>query len=235
MQNSQGEKHTTPLTKGPSSPAIRIRGLVKSFGRIPALRGIDLDAAYGQVISLLGPNGSGKTTLIRILATLARADTGEVWICGNGLHRDGARVRRMIGVVMHDPLLYDNLTARENLKLACRLFGLDRAAERIERVIETVGMGARIDQRIGMMSHGMKKRVGIARSLIHDPTVLLMDEPESGLDQDALALLDAVITDRSNPDRTIVMTTHNLERAHALGDRIVTLNAGRVSEDFHAR
>ena len=208
--------------------AVRLRGVTKSFGRTPVLRGIDLDVPTGQVLSLLGPNGSGKTTLINILATLTRADAGQVQVGGIALDGNGSRIRRVIGVVTHDPLLYDDLTARENLRFTSRMFGLDRVDERVGRVAELVGMADRLDQRSGTMSHGMKKRFSIARSLLHDPSVLLMDEPDSGLDQEALSLLDALITDRSSARRTVIMATHNLDRAISLGDRVAILSNGRV-------
>ena len=211
--------------------AVRLKGVTKSFGRTPVLRGIDLDVPTGQVLSLLGPNGSGKTTLINILATLTKADAGQVHVGGVVLEGNGSRIRREIGVVTHDPLLYDDLTSRENLRFVCRMFRLDRIDERIERAAELVGMEDKLDQRTGTISHGMKKRFSIARSLLHDPPLLLMDEPDSGLDQEALALLDALISDRSNARRTVVMTTHNLDRAIALGDRVAILSNGRVVYD----
>ena len=217
------------MTHAGDRPAVQIRGLTKAFGRTPVLRGVDLDVPQGTVLSLLGPNGSGKTTLIRVLATLTRADAGEVRICGVGLGRHGSRLRGMIGVVGHDPLLYDDLTARENFRFVCRMFGLDRADDRVEEVVELMGMTADLDRKVGAMSHGMKKRFSIARALLHDPQVLLLDEPETGLDQEALTLLDAVISTRSNPSRTVIMTTHNLERAVALGDRMAVLADGRVA------
>ena len=208
--------------------AVSLRGVTKSFGRTPVLRGIDLDVPTGQVLSLLGPNGSGKTTLINILATLTRADAGQVQVGGIALDGNGSRIRRVIGVVTHDTLLYDDLTARENLRFTCRMFGLDRVDGRVGRVAELVGMADRLDQRSGTMSHGMKKRFSIARSLLHDPSVLLMDEPDSGLDQEALSLLDALISDRANKRRTVIMATHNLDRAISLGDRVAILSNGRV-------
>ena len=209
--------------------AVQIRGLTKAFGRTLVLRGVDLDVPQGAALSLLGPNGSGKTTLIRVLATLTRPDAGDVRICGVGLGRQSSRLRRSIGVVGHDPLLYDDLTARENLGFVCRMFDLDRADERVEEVSELMGMTADLDRKIGAMSHGMKKRFSIARALLHDPKVLLLDEPETGLDQEALALLDAVISRRSDLTRTVIMATHSLERAVALGDRIAVLADGRVA------
>ena len=219
------------MTSSEDQAAVQILGVTKSFGRTPVLRGIDLDVPQGTVLSLLGPNGSGKTTLIRVLATLTRPDAGEVRIAGAGLGRQSARLRRLIGVVGHDPLLYDDLTARENLHFVCRMFNVERTDERIEDVTQQVGMTLDLDRKIGAMSHGMKKRFSIARALLHDPQVLLLDEPETGLDQEALSLLDAVINSRPASARTVVMTTHNLERAVALGDRMAILANGRVVYD----
>ncbi len=177
----------------------------------------------------MGANGSGKTTLLKVMATLSKPDSGQVLIGGLSADRSGALVRRQTGVVTHDPLLYDDLTGRENLRFFCQMFGLDSANERVERVTEMMGMTLRLDQRIGAMSHGMKKRFSIARALLHDPPVLLMDEPESGLDQEAVALLDTVIRDRSDSRRAVIMTTHNLERAIELGDTLAVLSNGRVA------
>ncbi len=219
------------MTSVENQPAVQIRGVTKSFGRTPVLRGIDLDVPQGTVLSLLGPNGSGKTTLIRVLATLTKPDAGDVRIGSAGLGRQSARLRRLIGVVGHDPLLYDDLTARENLTFVCRMFGLDRMDERVHAVTELMGMVPDLDRKIGAMSHGMKKRFSIARALLHDPLVLLLDEPESGLDQEALSLLDAVIASRSDSLRSVIMTTHNLDRAVALGDRMAILSGGRVMYD----
>ena len=211
--------------------AVQIRGVTKSFGRTPVLRSIDLDVPQGTVLSLLGPNGSGKTTLIRVLSTLTKPDAGEVRIGGAGIGRQSARLRRLIGVVGHDPLLYDDLTARENLSFVCRMFDLDRVDERVHSVSDRMSMTTHLDRKIGAMSHGMKKRFSIARALLHDPQVLLLDEPETGLDQEALSLLDSVIVSRSESGRTVIMTTHNLERAVALGDRMAILASGRVAYD----
>ena len=224
------DKLNSELVEGSNADyAVRVRGVAKSFGRTPVLRGVDLDVPWGQTLCLVGANGSGKTTLLKILATLSKPDSGQVLIGGLSADRNGPLIRKRIGVVTHDPLLYDDLTGRENLRFVCRMFGLDRASERVKQVSEMVGMTTRLDRRIGAMSHGMKKRFSIARALLHDPSVLLMDEPESGLDQEAVALLDTVISERSHPRRTVIMTTHNLDRAFQLGDTLAVLSNGRVS------
>jgi len=210
-------------------PAIDIRGLSKAFGRRRALHELDLQVPWGTVLTVLGPNGSGKTTLLRVLATLARADAGSVKVAGWDIDRDSQLVRRTIGVVTHDALLYDDLTGLENLKLAGKLFGLSDTEGRIDSVSQQLGIGERLDQRVGTLSHGWKKRFSIARALLHDPYILLMDEPESGLDQQALTGLEHILRDASRPFRTVVMTTHSLERGLALGDRLAILAGGRVA------
>ena len=218
-----------------SDYAVRIRGIVKSFGRTRVLRGIDLDVPWGQTLSLVGANGSGKTTLLKILATLSKPDSGQIVVAGLRPDRSGATLRKQIGVVTHDPLLYDDLTARENLRFYCRMFDVPDADERVESVADMVGMESRLDQRIGSMSHGMKKRFSIARALLHDPPILLMDEPESGLDYEAVNLLDKIISERSDPYRAIIMTTHDLNRAIRLGDSLAVLSAGQVSYSGDAK
>ena len=212
----------------PSELAIEVRGLSKSFGRTGVLRDLDLGVRWGESLVVLGPNGSGKTTLVKILATLTRPDAGVVRVAGLDIVRAGQVVRRHIGVVTHEPLLYDGLTGYENLKFFARMFGLHRAEKRIAVVAERMGVAARLHQRVGTLSHGMRKRIGIARALLHDPSILLMDEPESGLDQEALALLEQVVADRKDPFRTVLMTTHNLERGLAMGHRMAILSEGRM-------
>ena len=209
--------------------AIDVRGLGKSYGRTQVLRELDLQVPWGQTLTVLGPNGSGKTTLIKTLATLAKPDSGEVRIAGLSTRRSGVHVRRAIGVVTHEPLLYDGLTGAENLRFFARMFALDRIDERIDEVATQMGITNRLDARVGTLSHGMRRRFSIARALLHSPRVLIMDEPESGLDQRALGLLEAVVADRTDPNRSILMTTHNFERGIALGDRVAILSRGRIA------
>ena len=209
--------------------AIEIKGLSKAFGRTAVLRGLDLEVPWGEVLTVLGPNGSGKTTLLNILATLTRPDAGSVRVAGADVVRLGPRARRITGVVTHEPMLYDQLTAHENLKFYARLFGLDRVEDRIASVAESLKVTARLGQRAGTLSHGMRKRLAIARALLHDPRVLLMDEPETGLDPSALEMLEAVISAPSHPGRAVVITTHNLERGVAFGHRLAILARGRIA------
>ena len=211
--------------------AIDVRGLSKSYGRTQVLRDLDLQVPWGQTLTVLGPNGSGKTTLIKTLATLAKPDSGEIRIAGLSTRRSGVSVRRAIGVVTHEPLLYDGLTGAENLRFFARMFTLDRVDERIGEVAAKMGIADRLDARVGTLSHGMRRRFSIARAILHSPRLLIMDEPESGLDRQALSLLEELVTDSRASGRTILMTTHNFERGIALADRVAILSRGGIAYD----
>ena len=219
----------SPQPPAPAPPAIRIKGLSKSFGRTRVLRKLELEVGWGEVLTVLGPNGSGKTTLIKLLATLTAPDEGAMRIAGLDPGRQGQATRRLTGVVTHEPMLYNELTGYENLRFVGRMFGLDSLDDRIDSVSRRLAVSARLDQRVGTLSHGMRKRLSIARALLHDPPVLLLDEPESGLDPDALAMLDSIIRDETRPSQTVLMTTHNVERGLALGDRLAILAYGAVA------
>ena len=207
-------------------PAIEVKGLTKSFGRTLVLRDLSLEVPWGQVLTILGPNGSGKSTLIKVLATLAEPDAARIRVAGFDAARAGQSVRRNIGVVTHESLLYDGLTGRENLKFFARMFSLRDVDDRTADASQKLGVASRLDQRVGNMSHGLKKRFSIARALLHDPVILLLDEPESGLDQEALAMLESIVTD---PRRTVLMTTHNLERGLSMGHRLAILAGGKIA------
>jgi len=228
-RSSRGDKQKMAQTPSQLPPAIAARGLHKSYGRAGVLRGLDLDVPWGEVVIVLGSNGSGKTTLMRVLTTLTRPDNGSVLIGGLDPHKLGRQVRSQIGVVTHDPLLYDDLTGYENLRFVTRMFGLDRADERIEVAAERLGLSARLHQRVGTLSHGLKKRFTIARALLHDPKILLMDEPESGLDQESQTTLDTLIRDPETSFRSVLITTHSPERAAAVGDRVAILAKGLIA------
>lgn len=212
----------------PDGLAVEVSGLSKAYARTQVLRDLDLRIPWGRVLTVLGPNGSGKTTLVRILAGLARPDEGQISIAGIDLADHPERARRHIGVVTHDALLYDGLTGYENLAFFGRMFGLDRVDDRIAEVSALLGITDRLKQRAGTLSHGFRKRFSIARALLHGPAVLVMDEPESGLDQEALQLLDAAVGGGAHPTRSVLLTTHDLERGLAIGDSLVILYRGKI-------
>ena len=209
--------------------AIRVRGLSKSYGPQAALRDLDLSVSWGDFMVIFGPNGSGKTTLIKALATMSRPDRGDVTVAGFDLGKNPPAIRRNIGVVTHQPLLYGDLTARENLRFHGRMFGLSRLEERIDTAAELVGLGPHLGRRVGVLSHGMQKRVSLARAILHDPPILLLDEPETGLDQEALGMLTRMVTAGDRGRRTALMATHSLERGLALGNRVAILTGGRIA------
>ena len=216
---------------------IEVRNLTKVFGLNPVLRGLDLDVARGEFLTLLGPNGSGKTTLLRILSALARPTSGTVRIGGWELPGEADYVRAQLGVVSHLPLLYDTLTAEENLLFFARLYDIpaDERRERVEAILRRVGLWKRARDIVQTYSRGMQQRLAIARAILHDPAVLILDEPYTGLDVDAAALLDHLLRDVAVAGRTVIMTTHDLQRGHALADRIAILSRGKIAFDASTR
>jgi heme exporter protein A len=216
---------------------IEVRNLTKVFGLMPVLRGLDLDVARGEFLTLLGPNGSGKTTLLRILAALSRPTSGTVEIGGWALPGEAEYVRSQLGVVSHLPLLYDTLTAEENLLFFARLYNLPASErrDRVESVLRRVGLWKRARDVVQTYSRGMQQRMAIARAILHDPAVLILDEPYTGLDQDAAALLDELLREVATAGRTVIMTTHDLQRGHALADRIAILSRGKIAFDAPTR
>lgn len=209
---------------------IEVQGLVKAFGLLPVLRGLDLHVERGAFLALLGPNGSGKTTLMRILAALSKPTAGTVTIGGWALPEEAAAVRAQLGVVAHQPLLYDGLTARENLSFYAELYDLPRAARpaRIEAVLQRVGLFPRADDLVRTYSRGMQQRLAIARAILHEPHVLFFDEPYTGLDQDAAGMLDGLLQGVAQDGHTIIMTSHDLPRALLLSTHVAILSRGKV-------
>lgn len=216
------------VTRTDSKPAIEINELTKSYGRTAVLRGLDLKLDWGEVVTILGSNGSGKTTLINIISSLTKPDSGTVEVGGVNVRARGTVARRFMGVVTHGPLLYEQLTGYENLRFHAAMFGIGKFDERIDTVARQLGVEARLNQRVGTLSHGMQKRISIARALLHNPPLLLMDEPESGLDQEALKMLEEVVRELVESGRTVLMTSHNLDRVLAMSCRIAILREGRV-------
>ena len=208
---------------------IEVRRLIKRFGLKTVLRGLDFHVGQGEFVALLGPNGAGKTTFLRILASLSRPSLGEVRITGYQLPNQAAAVRRRLGVVSHLPLLYGDLTADENLRFYGRMYGLVDLDRRATEVLELVGLAARRRDLVRTFSRGMQQRLAIGRAVLHDPEVMLFDEPHTGLDQDACAMLDAVLREVAARGRTVVMTSHDLARAADLASRFDVLSRGVIT------
>jgi heme exporter protein A len=208
---------------------ITVKKLVKRFGLKTVLRGVDFEVEPGEFVALLGPNGAGKTTFLRILASLSRPTIGEVRVAGFRLPNEAASVRARLGVVSHLPLLYGDLSAEENLRFYARMYGITNYELRITEVLEMVGLDNRRKDLVRTFSRGMQQRLAIGRAVIHDPDVMLFDEPYTGLDQDASSMLDEVLKTVAAEGRTVVMTSHDLARAEDLATRFDILSRGVIS------
>jgi heme exporter protein A len=207
-------------------PALSLAGLRRDYGERTALEGIGLELEMGETLLVLGPNGAGKTTLLRILATLLRPSGGEVRALGCAIPDEAWKLRGRIGFLGHEPLLYRDLSGRENLRFHARLHGLagEPAAARVAELLAAVGMERRADERVAELSAGMRQRLAICRCVLHEPELLLLDEPDSNLDAEGRELVRALIGPRDGRARVIV--SHDPERFEAEADRVLRLEAG---------
>src|SRR5687767_1454181 len=208
---------------------IIVKKLVKRFGLKTVLRGVDFEVQPGEFVALLGPNGAGKTTFLRILASLSRPSLGEVNIAGYRLPNQAAQVRARLGVVSHLPLLYIDLSAEENLRFYARLYGITNYQPRITEVLELISLETRRHDLVRTFSRGMQQRLAIGRAILHDPDVMLFDEPYTGLDQDASSVLDDILKTLASQGRTVVMTSHDLARVEDLATRFDILSRGVIA------
>ena len=217
-------------------PIIEIENLVKTYDFLPVLRQLNLSVERGEFVALLGPNGSGKSTLLRLLAARSRPTAGQIRIGGWSLPDEAQHVRAQIGLVSHKSLMYENLTAAENLRFFSTLHNLNGEGreQRIAELLQQVGLSRRADHLLRTFSRGMQQRLTIARALLHQPHLLLLDEPYTGLDQSAAETLDALLREAAANGHTILMATHQFDRAVLLASRIVILSRGRVGYDAAA-
>jgi heme ABC exporter ATP-binding subunit CcmA len=211
-----------------STPYLEIKGLKKSYNLKPILRGIDIELDQGCCMALLGPNGAGKTTLLRILACLIKPDSGSVRIGGMEILHDTQHIRKLIGFVGHQPNLYGELTAMENLLFFGRMYSVKQVRERATTLLQRVGLQRRSNERVATLSRGQLQRLSLARASLHSPRLLLLDEPDAGLDEEGIVLLEILMREHREQGGTTVFTTHHFDRAVAFSDRIYMLRGGRV-------
>ncbi len=210
-----------------AAPVIEVAGLSKRFGHVRALRAVDFALGAGESLAVFGPNGAGKTTLLRVLAGLLKPDGGTVRFGGELLVRGNADHRRRVGLISHHSLLYDGLTARENLVFYARLYAVAEPRAAAARALAGVGLEARAGDQVGTFSRGMIQRLAIARALLHDPEVMLLDEPFSGLDQAAAATLRQLLGRLRAEHRTMVLVTHNIDEGLELATHVAIQVSGR--------
>jgi len=207
---------------------VEIEDLTKAFGHFHALEGINLKVKKGEFLTIFGPNGAGKTTLIKILSTLIKSTSGKVVINGYDVKEEGEDIRRTIGLVSHQPYLYENLSAYENIIFFGRMYDINHLENRAHQIIEEVGLKERMHDLVRNFSRGMQQRLSIARALINRPQLLFLDEPFTGLDQHAAQILQGYLRRFHDEGRTSIMTTHNISEGLELSDRITILHRGNI-------
>lgn len=208
---------------------VETRALTRRYAGVDVLSEVSVRVPAGRKVALIGSNGAGKTTLLSLLSTLVQPTSGEAWIAGHSLRGRSAALRRSLGVLRHSPMLYEALSPLENLAFFARLYDIPAAPARIEELLRLLGLWRRRYEPVAILSRGTHQRLSIARALIHRPPVLLVDEPETGLDPDGIALLDEVML--RAPGVTVLAATHRVDRIDAWADGVIRLDRGRVVED----
>jgi heme ABC exporter ATP-binding subunit CcmA len=216
---------------------VAVRDVSRHYGRRRALARVSLTCQAGEVLGLLGPNGAGKSTLLSILATLLSPSTGDVLYGGRAAADAGPGLRACLGFLSHDLHLYPELTSRENLRFFARLYGLSGVEDRVRSALARAGLVARADDVVTGFSRGMRQRLALERALLHEPRLLLLDEPFTGLDDASVAALVARLREMRAAGRIVVVVTHDLDVAEALLDKVAVLKEGRLValEDAHGR
>jgi ABC-2 type transport system ATP-binding protein len=211
-------------------PSVRLSGVSKSYGDTRAVIDLSLDLYPGEVFAFLGPNGAGKTTTLKLTTGLLRSDTGTVRVCGENMARRGRRAKQHIAYVPDQPFLYDKLTGREFIRFTRDVYGVptDIGERRLHELIERLGMDSFLDQLAESYSHGMKQKVALAAALIHTPRVLIVDEPIIGLDPRTIRVIKTIFRELADAGGTVFMSTHTLDVAEAVADRIGIINGGRL-------
>jgi ABC-2 type transport system ATP-binding protein len=211
--------------------AIYARGLSKTFGKISAVKGLDLDIPAGEVFGLLGPNGAGKTTTVRMLGALIAPTAGAAWVAGYRVGEEDTQLRKAVGILTETPGLYEQLSAEGNLAFFAHMYEVEDVDKQVERYLSMLGLWNRRRDAVGTFSKGMRQKLAIARALLHEPQVLFLDEPTSGLDPEAARLVRDFISELGKEGRTIVMCTHNLDEADRLCDRVAVFKTRLLALD----
>ena len=211
-----------------SEDYITLSGLTKSYGYNRVLGEINLNFSRGEFVTILGPNGAGKTTLIKILSTLIKPSAGDAEISGYDLKKDVSKIRGITGLLSHENFIYNDLTVYENLIFFAEMFNVWDKADSVKKIIQRLGIEKKRGELIRNLSSGMKQRVSIARALIHDPVILLLDEPFVGLDIDGVSILIDILKEAKEEEKTVIMSTHDMQNGNFLADRVVILNEGEV-------
>ena len=210
-----------------AAPAVVVDGLRKTFGRREVLRGLSFSVPRGGFLSIFGPNGAGKTTTLRVLATLLTASDGTVRVAGHDVREDPTPVRRAIGLISHNAMLYPDLTAQENLRFYADMYGVAGREDRITELLERLELSHRRHDVTRTYSKGMRQRLAIARAILHRPSVLLLDEPHSGLDPRAVDILDGLLGEIRD-EHTFVMVTHNIAKGLEWATKAIIIDGGRI-------
>jgi heme exporter protein A len=217
-----------------STPALESQNVRKTYGHFTALASINLQVGRGEFVALFGRNGAGKTTFLKVAATLVRPTHGKLHIQGIDVARNAQDARRQIGFLSHNTYVYRDLTPVENLKFFARLYGVDDSQARIERLLDRVGLRRRMHDPVRAFSRGLNQRVGIARVMLHEPSLILLDEPYTGLDANAVEILNGILDEAHSAGKTIVVTTHDLEHGLRAATRAVIIDRGKVVFDGRA-
>lgn len=209
---------------------IEIKDITKTFGEQYALNHVSFSVAKGEIVGLLGPNGAGKSTLMKIITCFIPPTEGELTVCGHSIYDDSLAVRRHIGYLPELNPLYPDMYVREYLRFAAGLGGLKNRHERADEMIELTGLTPEAHKKIGQLSKGYRQRVGLAQALIHDPEVLILDEPTTGLDPNQLEFIRDLIR-RTGKDKAVLLSTHIMQEVEAMCSRAVIINHGRIVAD----
>ncbi len=216
---------------GTPALGIALTQVSKAFGAQLALDHVDLRIERGSFVAVMGANGAGKTTLLKVISGLAAPTAGSVRIAGIEMRKAGPKLRALVGVVSHETMLYADLTTEENLRFHAKLFGLRHPEEAVMRAVERLDVAHVLDRPVRALSRGTRQRVALARALLHDPAVILLDEPYTGLDEAAAASLSELLEELATPERILILTLHDVVRALSGPRRLVVLSGGRIALD----